>query len=509
MLNFYTKQEAAALIPDGAVVGVNNFLALCQPAAIHEGITDSFLRSGHPRDLTLICTGGFGNWREDTLAEPYVAAGAVRRVIASHYGSMPVTTRRALNNEIEAYCLPLGAISHGIRAGAGGLPGCLSQVGLGIFVDPRIHGAALNQRSKEEFISLLELDGEEYLYYRIPRLDVALIKATSLDANGNLSFENEFITADALSCAQNAKANGGLVIAQVDRVSSLSTRPRNVIVPGFLVDAVVVEEPEDHTTAYSAMNGDFHAPPLHLKYWMDRLNRERGGEQDNSGQRHIIGRRACAELKAGDVVNIGIGIPELVGIYAAKNDILEDLTLTVEAGGVGGLPAAGELFGATIGADMVSDIATQFDFYDGGGLSVCFMGALEVDRYGNVNAHSLPGQFSGIGGFANVTHATKKVVFCLTFRTGGLKASLLDDATVRIDTEGEQAKFRARINSISFSAANALKKGQQVLYVTERCVFELTAAGLKLIEVYPGIDRQRQILDLLEFPVIVDGSAGV
>lgn len=503
MFRFMSKQEAAALIPDGAVVAVNSFLSICNPQALHEGIYERFTACGHPRDLTLLCASGYGNRDEVTYAEPYVKAGAVRRVIASHYATMPVTQRLALDNQIEAYCLPLSAISHGIRAAAGGQKGCLSQVGLRLFVDPRVQGPGVNARSREKLVDLVELDGEEYLYYRVPPVDVALIKATSVDAAGNISFEDEYVVVDALSLAQSTRAHGGLVLVQVDRVTHLRARPRNVVIPGILVDGVVVAEPSGKAEPTQTLSGDIHVPTTHMDYWMRRLQTAYPAKVKTAGDesREIIGARAAAELKPGDIVNIGVGIPEQVAAFASRRGILKDITLTVEAGGVGGLPAPGGFFGASIGADMITDMAAQFDFYNGGGLSICFMGALEVDRFGNVNAHALPDSYPGIGGFANITGATKNVVFCLNFRARGLLAKNCD-GRVCIERDGSLPKFKRDIYAVSFSAQRALENGHRVLYVTERCVFQLVPGGLKLVEVYPGVDPKNQIAALLDFPLI-------
>ncbi len=502
MFRFMSKEEAAACIRDGAVVGINSFLSLCNPQALHEGIYQRFMAEGHPCGLTLLCASGYGRRDEEGFAEPYVAAGAVRRVIASHYATMPVTQRMALAGEIEAYCLPLSAISHGIRARAGGQRGCLSQVGLGLFVDPRQQGPGVNARSQEKLVELVQLDGEEYLYYRLPPLDVALIKATAVDAAGNISFEDEYVVADALAMAQNAHANGGIVLVQVDRVTHVHARPRSVVLPGVLVDGVVVEEPECRAEPTQTLSGDIHVPHTHMDYWMRRLRRAYPMQAKTAGDesRAIIGARAAAELQPGDVVNIGVGIPEQVAVYASQRGVLKEITLTVEAGGIGGLPAPGAFFGATIGADMITDMASQFDFYNGGGLSICFMGALEVDCHGNVNAHSLPNAYPGIGGFANITSTTKNVVFCLNFRHRGLVVQRTG-AGVRIVQEGAEPKFRRSIRAISFSAEHALAAGHRVLYITERCVFELTAAGLRLAEVYPGVDAEGEIRALLDFPL--------
>jgi propionate CoA-transferase len=216
-----------------------------------------------------------------------------------------------------------------------------------------------------------------------------------------------------------------------------------------------------------------------------------------------IGRRAAKELKPDDIVNIGIGIPENVVYYARKDGILDQVTLTVESGGIGGFPASGTVFGAVIGATCMVDMANQFDLYDNGGLDICFMGALEVDRFGNVNSHRGPGAFAGIGGFANITAKTPTVVFCMTFNAKGLDISRQKDK-VTINANGTIPKFVNEIKSISFSVKRALENKQRVIYVTERCVFELTPNGLKLTEVYPGVDIEKDVLNLLPFPVELD-----
>jgi len=305
---------------------------------------------------------------------------------------------------------------------------------------------------------------------------------------------------DALAVAQAAKRNGGKVIVQAERVSHMFSRPRSVIVPGILVDAVVICETQDGHTEYNpTLSGDIHVPSTHMDYFVNKLSTTKKQKADTGDRTaDVIGERAARELRPGQIVNIGIGIPEMVGKYASKRGILKDVAITVEAGGVGGLPAPGIAFGATIGADMICDMATQFDFYDGGGLDVCFLGGLEADRHGNVNAHKLEGGYSGIGGFANITHATKIIVFCMSFTTKGL-VTKTDGGRVVIEREGAVPKFKNEIAAISFSAKNALKRGQKVLYVTERCVFELTENGLHLKEVYDGIDAQTQIEDKLDF----------
>jgi len=500
MFKIISAREAVDLIKDGDRVAINSFLALSNPEVLHDALYEKFMETGHPKDLRLFCAAGFGVWDENRYADRYIKAGAVREIIAGHFSSMPAAIQMALNNKIEAYCLPLGVLSHTIRAAAAGRDWYLSEVGIGIYADPRIDTYALNSISKKELIKLHEVEEKEYLLYQTPKIDIAFIKGTTVDPNGNISFEKEYLTVDALAMAQATKRNGGKVIVQVERVSHVFSRPRNVIVPGLLVDAVVVHEMETGVEDYNpALSGDIHVPATHMDYFINKLSNTKMKNADPGDQTaDIIGERAARELRPGHIVNIGIGIPEMVGKHASRKGILKDIHITVEAGGVGGLPAPGVAFGATIGADMISDMATQFDFYDGGGLDICFLGGLEVDKHGNVNAHKLTGGYSGIGGFANITYATKTIVFCVSFNTKGLKTES-ENGEIKIISEGTVPKFKKEISAISFSGKNALKRGQQVLYVTERCVFELTEKGLTLKEVYPGINEKTQIRDMLEF----------
>ena len=503
MFQIISADEAAALLRDGDTICINSFLTLGNPEAIHEAIFRRFKETGHPKDLTIFCASGFGGWDENRYADPYIAAGAVKCVIAGHFGSMPAAVLMAYSGEIEAYNMPLGVLSHTLRAAASRKDGYLSEVGLGLFVDPRVDGPGLNPRSTQQLVSVVEMDGKEYLYYKTPKIDVALMRGTTVDPNGNITFEKECVSIDALATAQATKANGGIVIMQVERVSHEFSRPRNVIVPGVLVDAVVVcpEQKQFLDEIYNpTLSGDIHVPPSHMNYWMGRmkLSGKRGRHEDTQVSHEVIGERAAQELHANSVVNIGIGIPEMVGRYASKSGILEKISLTVESGGIGGLPAPGIAFGATIGADIITDMAQQFDFYDGGGIRTCFMGGYEADQFGNVNAHVVGGRFAGIGGFANITTATPNVVFCMTFTAIGLEVKCGKDG-VCIVNEGKKPKFKPEIEAISFSAKHARLRGQNVLYVTERCVFALGEEGLELAEVYDGIDIQKDILDQLDF----------
>ena len=501
MYEIMSADEAIRLIRDGDCICVNSFVGIENPVALHEALFDRYQRMQSPRHLTIVSSAGFGVWDENRNAEGYIREGAVDRLICGHFGAMMSTKKLVLEYRFEAYNLPLGCISHAIRAQAGGLPGALSKVGLDIFVDPRMEGPGINRISIDDsLVKHVEVDGEEFLYYKLPKLTVALIKGTAADRKGNISFDDMFMSGDALSICQAVKANHGKVIVQVDRLVNTPSRPRNAIIPGCLVDAIVVTEPEERNEAYTALTGSFEISYEEWNMWNEKIDTVSSKASKNNTVGNIIGRRAAMELRLDDIVNIGIGIPEMVSRHARKNGMLDMVTLTVESGGIGGFPVSGEAFGAMIGAASVYDMANQFDLYDNGGLDVCFMGALEVDGQGNVNAHRGPGAFAGIGGFANITAKTPTVVFCLTFNTKGLEVSQ-KKGVVTIEKEGTISKFVEEVKSISFSAKRAIANGQKVLYVTERCVFRLTPKGLKLIEVYPGVDAEKDILSHLPFEV--------
>ena len=503
MFKVMSADEAMDLIETGDVIALNSFLGIDNPVELHEALYERYRKTGSPKHLTMVSSAGFGAWDEDRAAEGYIRDGAVDRIICGHFGAMYSTKKLVLEDRFEAYNLPLGCISHAIRAQAGGIPGALSKVGLDIFVDPRIEGPGINNISKDDsLVKYVVLDGEEFLYYKLPRFNVAIIKGTAADRKGNISFDDMYTAGDALSICQAVKANGGKVIVQVDRLVVKTSRPHSTIIPGCLVDAIVEITPEPRHAAYESLTGSFEIPYSQWQDWAEMLEKRTQKKDIVNISAEIIGKRAALELTEDDIVNIGVGIPEMVSKYARENGMLDKITLTVEAGGVGGFPASGKVFGAVIGADSIYDMANQFDLYNNGGLDICFMGGIEVDRFGNVNAHKGPGAFAGVGGFANITAKTSTVVFCLTFNAKGLNVNE-NDGKVTITNEGSIPKFVNDVKSISFSAKRAKENGQKVLYITERCVFELSDKGLKLTEVYPGIDIERDVLSKIPFDVQV------
>ena len=430
-----TADEAIRLIRDGDCICVNSFVGIENPIELHEAIYRRYQKMQSPTHLTMISSAGFGVWDDEHNAEGYIREGAVDKLICGHFGAMLSTKKLVLEDRFEAYNLPLGCISHAIRAQAGGLSGALSKVGLDIFVDPRKEGPGINRISIDDsLVKHVEVDGEEFLYYKLPKINIALIKGTAADRKGNITFDDMFMSGDALSICQAVKANRGKVIVQVDRLVDTPSRPRNAIIPGCLVDAIVVVEPETRNEAYTALTGSFEIPYEEWNTWSERLDSVSVKQSKNNTVANIIGKRASKELRVDDIVNIGIGIPEMVSRFARKSGMLDMVTLTVESG--------------------------------------------------------------GIGGFANITSKTPTVVFCFSFTAKGLEVSQTK-GIVTVEKKGTIPKFVDQVKSTSFSARRAIANGQKVLYVTERCVFRLTPKGLKQIEVYPGIDVQKDILELL------------
>ena len=508
MVQIMEAKEAVALIRDGDCIGINAFLVIGNADVVEHPLAEQYRETGHPANLQLFCATGFGMWDENKLADEIVTCGAATSVVAGHLSTMHGVMRLAAENRLEVYNLPIGVLAHCLQAAAAGLPGYLTKVGLNLFVDPRVKGPGVNGIStRTDLVKVVEVDGEEFLFYKPPKIDVALIRATAMDENGNISFEDEPATCDALAMAMAARRNGGKVIVQVDHLKQEPTRADQVVIPGILVDAVVVARQKEgriDDEFIPLLSGEKKVSPCQMDYYLDKFIKLTSGvKKPVSEEKHIIASRAAKELRSGQVVNLGIGTPETIGKYAALNGLMDQITLTVEAGGVGGMPVPGMGFGSTLGADFLCDISRLFDFYDGGGLDACFVGGIEVDQHGNVNAHETAEKFVGIGGFADITQNTKNVFFCLPFRAKGLKVKRDEGGRVTIVKEGTVAKFKKQIRAVSFSAKNAIETGQNVFYITERCVFQLTQDGLKLVEVMPGIDTKAQILDLMEFEVLI------
>jgi propionate CoA-transferase len=484
-----TAEEAARLIFDGDTLAIGGFVGMAVPEALLIALAEHFEQTNGPRDLTLVFAAGQGDGRERGLNR-LAREGLLRRAIGAHWGLVPALGALALEERIEAYCLPLGVISHLYRETAAGRPGLITRVGLGTFVDPRRDGGRMNAISNDEVVRPLALDGAEFLFYPCRALDVAFLRGTTADAEGNVTMEREAATLDSLSIAQATKASGGIVIVQVERVTGRHVLPpSDVRIPGIFVDGVVV-----------APDGAAHmqtfAESFNSTYVGERTGEVSPAPAPRLDARGVIARRAAGQLRRGSVVNIGIGIPEGVVGVAAQEGVLADIKLTVEAGPIGGTPAGGLSFGAAADPEAIVDMPYQFDFYDAG-LDQAFLGMAQVDRRGNVNVSRFGRRLTGAGGFIDISQAARSLVFMGTFTAGA--DIVVADRRVQIRRDGAVVKFVEQVEHVTFSGERAAAAGQSVLYVTERCVFRLGAEGLELVEVAPGIDLERDVLARLSF----------
>ena len=492
-----TAAEAAAQVPDGAVINTEGFVQAGLSETLNRALEQRFLETGHPKDLTIFTVAGPGAGA-GTGSDHFAHEGMVKRLIAGHYNLAPTLRTMAIEGKIEAYNLPQGTMAQMIRDAAGKRVGTITHVGLNTYVDPRIEGAKVNSATTEDIVKLIEIEGEEKLLFKSQPLDVTFIRGTYADESGNISLEKECCTLDATSLAQCAKNNGGKVFVQVEKVvANGSLDPRTVKIPGIYVDAVIIAEGDDNAQIYKqeydgSMTGDFRVPLGSL-------------EAPKLDAKKIIARRAAMELQKGAVVNLGIGVPEFVSAVANEEGIGDWMTLTVEAGPVGGVPQGGSRFAGSVNVDCILDQPYQFDFYDGGGIDQAFLGLAQVDEKGNLNVSKFGGRIAGCGGFINISQNAKKVYYLGTFTTGGLKIAT-GDGKLEITQEGKSKKFVKEVEQITFSGTYAAKIGQPVIYITERAVFELRPDGVYLTEIAPGIDLQTQVLDLMDFVPKMDGE---
>jgi propionate CoA-transferase len=485
-----SSHDAVSVIRDGDTVCISGFVGVGTPDELLIALEERFLATGHPRDLTLVFAAAPGDGKDRGLNR-LAHDGLVRRAIGGHWSLVQKLATMAVENRIEAYNLPLGVVSQLYREIAGAKPGMLSKVGLRTFVDPRQQGGRINARTTEELVSLQVIDGEEWLFYRCFPIHVALLRATTADLRGNATMEREALKLDATSAAMAAHNSDGVVIVQVERVAVPgSLMPKRVLIPGPLVDCVVVARPDNHVQTYATPYS--HAFSGELRVPVDTL------PPMPLDARKVIARRAALELPVGGVVNLGIGMPEGVASVAAEEGMLENVTLTAEPGVIGGMPQGGLDFGAALNPDAILQQSLQFDFYDGGGLDMACLGMAEVDRSGNVNVSKFGPRFVGAGGFINISQNAARLVLAGTFTAGGLE-TVVEDGALRIVREGRVRKFVAEVEQITYSGELALETGQPVLYVTERCVFTVSATGLRLTEIAPGIDLERDILAHMDF----------
>lgn len=496
--NFITAEEAVDFLKDGMTICPIGMTLISASEAVLKAIEQSYLNTGHPEGLTLLHSCGQSD-RKDGI-QHLAHEGLVTRIIGSHWGLQPRWMEMISENKVEAYCLPQGQIAQLYRSMACGLPGKMSKVGLGTFVDPRIEGGKMNERTKKlgDIVEVMDYHGEEYLFYQEQPIDVCLIRGTQCDEMGNMTTDEEAMKLEVLAGVLAAKRYGGKVIAQVKRVVQTGTlNPKSVTVPGVFIDGIVVcENPDvDHRQTSSwvydpAYSGQVRVPQNAI-------------EPLPMSVRKFIGRRAFEEVYPGCVVNLGTGIPnDVIGNISNEEGMNDDIMITVESGIYGGVQAGGIDFG--IGKNLYAMIGhhEQMDYYNGAGVDVTFMGFGELDGEGNVNATKMGSRCTGCGGFIDITQNAKKVVFCGTFTASGCEFSF-DDHKLSIIREGKIRKMVSRVAQYSFNGGLSRLKGQEVYIVTERAVFKLVKEGVMLIEIAPGIDLQTQILDLMDFSPII------
>lgn len=484
-----TVDEAVRVILNNDTVAISGFGQTGVPEELAMALETRFLETGAPRDLTLIYAAGIGDGKTRGINH-FAHEGMVKRVIGGYWGQSPALAALALENKIEAYCVPQGVVSHFFRDVAAGKPGTITTVGLDTFIDPRQQGGRLNEVSTEDLVELIHLRGKDYLFFPAFPIQIGLLRGTTADEEGNITMEKEALTLEVLSMAQAVKNSGGIVMVQVERVTTERIlSPKAVRIPGILVDCVVVARSQNHMQTFAesynpAYTGEIRVPRSTIP-------------PISFGVRKVIARRATMFLKINSIVNLGVGIPEGVASVANEENILDMITLTIDTGAIGGIPAVGASFGAAANAQAIIDEPYQFDFYDGGGLDQAFLGLAEVDEVGNVNVSRFGSRFTGAGAFINISQNAKAVYFMGTFTAGGKIA--IEDGKLRVLEQGEGKKFVRRVQQVTFSALKALQRRQTVYYITERGVFRLTADGLELVEIAPGVDLERDILAHMEF----------
>ncbi|MEK4005254.1 acyl CoA:acetate/3-ketoacid CoA transferase [Paenibacillus sp. FSL H3-0333] len=494
MTKVISAAKAAELIKDGDTVAASGFGLSCWAEEMGIAIEERFVQTGQPKNLTVMHASAVGNRRDKGMSH-LGHEGLIKRWIGGIAIASPGLAKLIEEDKCEAYNLPQGVITQLYREIAAKRPGVITKVGMETFVDPRVEGGKMSPSTKEDIVKVIELEGEEWLFYKTFPIQIALIRGTVADENGNLTLEKEGLHMEVLPIAQAVRNSGGIVIAQVETVAKNGTlNPKDVKVPGILVDYLVVSTPENH---YQTENTQYNpAFSGHVKVPVESI------EILPLDERKIISRRTAVELQPNTILNLGVGIPVNVANIAAEEGVDDQLILTTEAGSIGGVPAGLKDFGHAYNSEAIVDHDAQFDFYDGGGIDLSVLGLAQTDESGNVNVSKFGTRVAGCGGFINISQAAKKLVFAGTFTAGGLQIKV-ENGKLHIIQEGKAKKFISKVQQITFSGSYAAKVQQPVVYVTERAVFELLNGKMTLTEIAPGIDLQTEILDQMDFKPVI------
>lgn len=501
MAKIISSEKAVALVKDNMTIAVGGFIGCGIPEELLVALEERYLKTQTPRDLTLFHCAAVGDGGQRG-ANHLGHEGLLKKLICGHIGLEPMLNKLVVENKIPAFLLPQGVTCHLTRAIGGKKPGVLTHVGLKTFADPRLEGCKVNQAAydcNEEVVSLVNIEGKDYLLYRYFPIDICFIKGSIADTDGNISLEKEAAVSEQMDLANATRNSGGIVVAQVEKiVQPGSLKAHDVKVHGFMVDYLVVGRPENNIQVWTMegyhpeLSGEFRVPveaiqPMPLNH------------------RKICGRRGALELKKNCLINLGLGVPDAVAAVAGEEEISDYITLSIESGVLGGVPLGGNGLGATVNPEAIYKQPDTFDVYDGGGVDMSFLGAAEIDEKGNVNVSKFGGRVVGPGGFIDISQNTPNMYFTGTFTSGGLKTQV-KDGKLHITHEGKNIKFVKKVEQVTFSAEYAMETGQKVLYITERAVFQLTDKGLKLIEVAPGIDIKKDILPYMEFKPIIEND---
>lgn len=487
-----TAAEAAEMIRDDSVItvcGCNQYLI---PESILEAIESRFLEKGHPKNLIDFHTVGLGRLPGKGL-DHFAHEGLLKKTIGSSWDANKIT-KLVSDNKIEGHQLPMGVTYQLLRATANGQKGYITKVGLDVFPDPRIEGTALNEITQNDLVEVVSINGEDYLYYKTTPIDYAILRGTTADTEGNISMEKEPLSLGVVAQAMATKASGGKVIVQVERLVEAGSIPtRMVEIPGMLVDAIVIDANQKQIITKDEYNPSFSGE---LRVPFPEL------ETLPQGPNRLILKRAAFEMEGKKIVNLGAGIPRDMPRIMNQQNPDHDYTFTVEHGALGGRNPGGVLFSLQHNPKMLLDSPSLFDLYDSGFLDISFLGFAQIDKDGNVNVSKFSGRIAGCGGFVDITHKTKKIVFCGTFSAGGLEVEVANQE-VSIKQEGKVKKFVKEVEQKTFSAKKAIAQGQEIYYVTERCVFQLTENGPVLIEIAAGLSVEKDILPLMDFKPII------